>query len=529
MATSLGLIPLWAGPAQQTDKSQALAREEADDYFKRWLDSDVAYLITDEERDVFAALGTADEKEQFIEQFWFRRDPDPMTSVNEYKEEHYRRIAYANEHFGSGLPGWLTDRGRIYIIHGPPAEIESHPSGGQYSRPAHEGGGNTSTFPFEIWRYRFIEGIGTDVELEFVDPSLTNEYRLALNPEEKDALLYMPGGGPTLAEQLGLAQKADRPFFSPGNRSRYPLLHERAKDNPFSRYETYSLVQKPVEIKYQDLKQAVQVQVGYESLPLTLQESFFRINDNQMLVPITVMIRNKDLSFEREGDTRIARLAIYGVVTSITNRVILEFEDDLAAGYPLEAFNQGLKRHSVYQKIVALDPKLRYKVDLVVKDKASRKVGVVRKALLPPSFASRDLTASSLVLSDLIQILHRAPEQDEMFVLGDVKVRPNPGGEFQADRPLGIYLQLYGAALDQTTLQPSLSVTYRILQGDRVVKELPDLHVEPIQYFSADRVVLVNWVPLDGLEAGRYRVEVAAEDLLTQRSVKVEGRFSIAP
>src|SRR5215204_4003817 len=178
--------------------------------YKDWLDKDVTYIITDEERKAFKKLATDDERERFIEEFWRRRDPDPDTDENEFKEEYYERIAYANEHFSSGIPGWKTDRGRMYIVFGPPDQKESHPSGGSYDRPYYEGGGTTSTYPFEIWWYRYIEGVGSDVEVEFVDPTGSGEYRVARNPNEKDALLYTPNAGLTLSEQLGLTTKADR-------------------------------------------------------------------------------------------------------------------------------------------------------------------------------------------------------------------------------------------------------------------------------------------------------------------------------
>src|SRR5437762_13943483 len=79
--------------------------------YKDWLDKDVTYIITDEERKAFKKLATDDERERFIEEFWRRRDPDPDTEENEFKEEYYERIAYANEHFSSGIPGWKADRG----------------------------------------------------------------------------------------------------------------------------------------------------------------------------------------------------------------------------------------------------------------------------------------------------------------------------------------------------------------------------------------------------------------------------------
>ena len=189
-------------PAKQVDKDRkrrerALEKELASPY-KKWLEEDVVYIITPEERGSFLRLSTNEEREQFIENFWLRRNPDPDSPENTFKEEHYRRIAYTNEHYASGIPGWKTDRGRIYIMWGPPDEVESHPSGGSYERPAQEGGGETSSYPFEDWRYRYLEGIGNDVNLEFVDPTMTGEFHLTMDPSEKDALLYVPGAGLTM-------------------------------------------------------------------------------------------------------------------------------------------------------------------------------------------------------------------------------------------------------------------------------------------------------------------------------------------
>ena len=146
-----------AGDAEQREKS--LKRETSDRYLKKWIREDARYIITEEEKKAFRQLTTDDERYQFIEQFWLRRDPNPDTVVNEARDEHYRRIAYANERFSSGTPGWLTDRGRIYITFGPPDEIESHAGGGRYARPIDEGGGITSTYPSRsgataTWRVR---------------------------------------------------------------------------------------------------------------------------------------------------------------------------------------------------------------------------------------------------------------------------------------------------------------------------------------------------------------------------------------
>src|SRR5579871_452441 len=195
---------------KEKEKQRKALQKELDKPYEKWLKEDVVYIITDEEKQAWKRLNTAEERDQFVEQFWLRRDPTPDTPENEYKEEHYRRIAYANEHFASGIPGWKTDRGRTYIMFGPADEIESHPSGGTYERPPEEGGGTTSTYPFEKWRYRYIEGIGNDINIEFVDTTMTGEYHMTMDPSEKDALLNVPGAGLTMYEQMGLSCKVAR-------------------------------------------------------------------------------------------------------------------------------------------------------------------------------------------------------------------------------------------------------------------------------------------------------------------------------
>src|SRR6266404_6482465 len=171
---------------EEQKKKEAAAKrsreqENGSRALRKWLDEDVAYVITNEERAAFKALKTDEEREQFIEQFWLRRDPTPDTVDNEFKEEHYARIAYANEHFAAGIPGWKTDRGRMYIMYGKPDEIDSHPSGGSYDRPIEEGGGQTSTYPFETWRYRYLEGVGQEIEIEFVDTCMCGEYHMTID------------------------------------------------------------------------------------------------------------------------------------------------------------------------------------------------------------------------------------------------------------------------------------------------------------------------------------------------------------
>src|ERR1700721_4474625 len=235
--------------AKQKAKSDKDLFKELDSQYKKWLNEDVVYLIAPEERSAFVHLTTNEEREQFIEQFWQRRNPDPDSAENTFKEEHYRRIAYTNEHYASGIPGWKTDRGRIYIIWGAPDEIESHPTGGTYDRPMEKGGGSTTTYPWERWRYRYLEGIQENVELEFVDPSGSGEYHLTMDPSEKDALLHVPGAGLSLLEEMGMASQTDRFTRSDGTNLPTALGGTPSSLNEFTRLELYARVQRPPEGK----------------------------------------------------------------------------------------------------------------------------------------------------------------------------------------------------------------------------------------------------------------------------------------
>ena len=213
----------------------------------------MVWIISDEERAAFKQLSNDEERDNFIEAFWQRRDPTPDTEENEYKEEHYQRIAYANEHFAAGVPGWNTDRGRMYIMYGKPDEIESHPSGGTYERPMEEGGGETSTFPFETWRYRYLEGIGQEVIIEFVDTCMCGEYHMTMDRSEKDALLYTPNAGLTFWEQMGMSSKATR--FTGGGLERLGAGPESSmlQTKQFDRLEQFAKLQAAPPVKFTDL------------------------------------------------------------------------------------------------------------------------------------------------------------------------------------------------------------------------------------------------------------------------------------
>src|SRR5437588_2876320 len=341
---------------KQRKKQEDKLRKELETPYKKWLNEDVGYIITDEERTAFKRLATDDERQTFIEGFWLRRDPTPDTEENEFKEEHYRRIEYANEHYASGIPGWKTDRGRIYITFGPADEIDSHPSGGSYQRPYEEGGGQTSTYPFEDWRYRYIDGIGTNVNIEFVDTTMSGEYRMTMDPSEKDALLYVPGAGLTMAEQMGMADKTQRFSRSDGTHlgtGNQPLPESM---NEFTRLEQFAKLQKAPTIKFKDLEAAVNSTVRYNTLPMQVRADYVRITDSTVLTSLTVLFKNNDLNYATKEKVAKATVNMYGRITSLTRKPVNWFEDTVTSEVPAEMLQQAMKGSQIYSKTIPLTP-----------------------------------------------------------------------------------------------------------------------------------------------------------------------------
>ncbi|HMV47189.1 MAG TPA: GWxTD domain-containing protein [Blastocatellia bacterium] len=501
-------------------KAPKVQKEALKSVYKRWKDEDVRWIITDEERKTFDALKTDDEREQFIEQFWLRRDPDPDTDANEYREEYYQRIAYANENFTSGIPGWKTDRGRIYIMFGAPHQKESHPSGGSYNRPVWEGGGSTSTYPFEIWWYRYLEGVGSDIEIEFVDPTGSGEYRIARNPNEKDALLYTPNAGLTLAEELGLSSKADRIAYGGiggiggGNGNGNQLFGTRAKDQPFERLDLLAKLQRAPKVKFNDLaalaSESDLPKPSFDVLSAAMNVHLLRVTENAVLASFAVQLDNSDLVYKEIGGLPQAAINIYAKITNVAGRRAGQFEDVVTSSYTPEALEFGMQQKSAYEKNVVLPPG-NYKIDLVVRDVNSGKTGVIKQGFVVPRYEEGKLSTSTLVIASKIEPLAgRLPSGQH--VRGSLKVIPNATGEFKQDQMLGLYMQVYNVAIDQATLRPSVDIEYVITQRDKEVMRIKEDGKNGMSSTTSQQITLARQVPLKDLKPGFYDIQVFIKD-----------------
>lgn len=508
-------------------KREEKLRKELEGPYRKWLSEDVAYIITDEERQAFKRMQTDDERQQFIEQFWMRRDPTPDSAENEYKEEHYRRIAYANERFASGIPGWKTDRGRIYITFGPPAEIESHPSGGTYQRPFEEGGGTTSTYPFEKWRYRYIEGLGNDINIEFVDPTMTGEYRMTMDPSEKDALLYVPNAGLTLMEEMGLASKADRFSRTDGTRLGTGNQPLSMRMNQFERLNQFAMLQKPPQIKFKDLEAAVNSTIRYNMLPLKARADFMRITNSSVMTNVTLQFDRRDLQFQDKEGVSKAIVNIYARITSITRRPVNVFEDTVTVEAPTGMLGEYTKGVSVYQKSIPLAPGI-YRLNVVAKDVVSGNMNNYEMALQVPHFDEEKLASSSVILADLLEKVPTRNIGTGPFVIGTSKVRPRLSEAFNRSEKMGIYLQLYNFQPDEKTNKPSGTIQYEVLKkadNSKVFEFAED--VEKLENASATQVTVEKVLPLQALEPGQYTLRMKVTDKLSNQTLTHAASFTV--
>jgi GWxTD domain-containing protein len=499
--------------------------KELSDTDKGWLLEDVPEIITEPERRAFLELGTEEERDKFKEIFWRDRNPDPESPINQVKEEHYRRLAYADEHFASGIAGRKTDRGRIYIIWGPPDEIESHPTGGTYDRSMQQGGGSSNAYPWELWRYRHLEGVGENIEIEFVDTTNSGEYHMTMDPCEKDALARVPGAGLSLSEMMAGSSKSGRFTNTNGTTCPMPIGGTSASMDEFANLGRFFRVQRPPE-RFKDLEALVTVRVVHNEIHLDYRADFLRATSNTVIVPITVQVSNHELTFQNKQGVHSAVLDLYGRITTPGGVVVQTFEDVISRDFPESLYQSALNLSSIYQKSVPLRSGL-YRLDLVIKDTLSGNLGVFNTALRVPHFEDDKLDASSLILADQIEPVAATQVGTGQFVLNSYKVRPRLSQEFSNTDKLGIFLQLYNLKVDETSHKTSVSVVYRILKDQqelwRMVETPDHLHQ------GGEQLTIERFLPVASLVSGRYTIEVTAIDLLNNDTVIRTANFTVKP
>jgi len=520
-------------PEKQKKANAKALKQELSKTYKKWLDEDVRWIITDEERSAFMQLSNDEERDQFIEAFWQRRDPTPDTEENEFKEEHYRRIAYANEHFAAGIPGWKTDRGRIYIVFGPPDEIDSHPSGGTYERPMEEGGGETSTFPFEQWRYRYLEGIGQEVIIEFVDTCMCGDYHMTIDRSEKDALKYTPNAGLTMYEQMGMSSKAQR--FSNAGLEQLGAgpFNQDLQTKEFDRLEQFAKLQAAPPVKFKDLEEVVTHKISVNLMPFDVRADFVKVTSDTVLVPVTIQIKNRDITFQNKDGIQRGTVNIFGRVTTLTGKIVQTFEDTVQVDVPPELLPQTAENSSVYWKALPLRlSQNRYRLDVVVKDVNGDRTGTWSRGIVMPDFSEDHLSNSSLIIADQMEPVAAKNVGTGSFVIGTMKVRPRVASSdgkpvsFKRTQKLNFWMQVYNLTVDEKTHKPSATFEYNVTDANNK----PVIHtVESTDTMGnvGGQVTLQKTLAAANLQPGIYKIEIKVNDKLSKQTVDPTATFAV--
>jgi GWxTD domain-containing protein len=523
---------------QRSDKEQLQAqravKQELKGEYKVWLDQEVPYIISDEERKAFKALSNDEERDAFIEQFWLRRNPNPDSPENEFREEHYRRIAYANDRYAAGKPGWKTDRGHIYISFGAPDSIDSHPSGGSYQRPMEEGGGETSTFPFEIWHYRYLEGIGENIDIEFVDTCQCGDYHFTIDRGEKDALAKVPGAGLTQWEEMGQAKKADR--FKGGfeNLGTGPLSSGQASKE-FDRIELASKLFAPPPVKFKDLDNFISEHklMNGPVFPFDVRTDFVKVTESMVLVPITVQIKNRDITFVTKDGVSKGYVNILGKVTTIMHKTVQTFEDTVEVEQPAELLEKTLDHQSVYWKAVPVPPGL-YRLDIAIKDVNNPDhIGLYGRGIEVPTYHDEKLATSSLILADQMSEVSSREIGAGKFVIGNTYVRPrvsaNPATpvSYKRSQDLNFWMQVYNLGIDENTKSNEATVTYQIVDTatSTVILE-KQLESKDLGAHS-DQLTVEKSLSIAGLQPGRYKVNIKINDTISKQEIAQSAPFVV--
>jgi GWxTD domain-containing protein len=520
--------------AKQRKKNERAFKQEVSKTYKKWLEEDVFWIITDEERAAFKQLSNDEERDNFIEAFWQRRDPTPDTEENEYKEEHYQRIAYANEHFAAGVPGWKTDRGHIYIVYGKPDEIDSHPSGGNYERPMEEGGGETSTYPFEDWRYRYIDGIGQEVIIEFVDTCMCGEFHMTLDRSEKDALLMTPNAGLTLYESMGMANKASR--FSTGGLERLGAgpNSQMVASKEFDRLDQFAKLQAAPKVKFADLEEEVNSKMILNPMPFDVRTDYVKVTSDTVLVPVTLQMKNRDITFVNKDGIQRGTVNIYARLSTLTGKIVQTFEETVQVDVPAELLPRTAENSELYTKALPLRPGL-YKLYDAVKDVNGDRKGIWSRSIKVPEFAEDKLSTSSLVVADLMEPVPTKDIGTGMFVIGTMKVRPRvaPANGKPAlfrkgkDQKLNFWMQVYNLGVDEKTHKPSATFEYNItnLATNKSVIQHTD-NTDTMGNIG-EQVTLQKSIVAANLQPGTYKIEIKVNDNISKQTIDPSAVFAV--
>ena len=395
-----------------------------------------------------------------------------------------------------------------------------------------EGGGETSTFPFEQWRYRYLEDIGQEIIIEFVDTCMCGDYHMTMDRSEKDALLYTPNAGLTLSEQMGTSSKTNR--FNHGGLERLGSspFNQDLQTKQFDRLEQFAKLSKPPAVKFKDLEEVVRHKINVNLMPFDVRIDFVKVTSDTALVPVTISVKNRDVTFQNKDGVQRGTVNIFGRVTTLTGKIAQTFEDTVQADIPAELLPKTAENSQVYWKALPLRPG-RYRFDVVVKDVNGDRVGTWSRGIQVPDYSDDRLASSSLIVADVMEPVASKNVGTGNFVIGTTKVRPRvpPANgkpiSFKRNQKLNFWMQVYNLGVDEKTHKPSATFEYDVINAST---NKPVIHtVESTETMGniGDQITLEKSLSAANLEPGLYRMQIKVNDNISKQKVDPSVTFEV--
>lgn len=533
---------------------QEIKKEKLTKKHKKWLDEEVPYIISQNEKEIFKSLATSEQRDEFIRNFWKRRDPSPMTPVNQFKEEHYRRIEYANRRYFEGTAGWRSDRGRVYIMFGPPDFFETNPGGGRGF--LFDVSGPTAEFPSEVWTYRFIPGLKlrqTRIDFTFVNYYNSGKYQLTSNPALANALRNTSIEG---SRDVGYE---DHNTLVPGSTSKdlpmnsieqLMMMTELTK----SRGEVFEEMERSSRLR--KLRGVVDSRESLYQMPFVMDESFLSGENNLVKVPISLEIAGKDVAFRKEGD-RYNGVVNFHIEVKDSEDTVYQSSERLEMNLTEQTFQQRMGNTYQYKHRVTIAPG-EYWLHVVVWDEFDNKVGHVDKRLLVPEISRDKFGLSDIILARSLRVVQqekpktvdakdiqaletlaesglKVPDKvaiqkkkEAPFTFGNIVIEPNTTTEYAKNQELVFFYQIYGLKFDADEKKSKMRVVHQIEKNGVVVATIEKPQV--VHLLESHKNAVVDGgarYKLTDLEPGTYSVAALVTDLVAGITLEKRINFEL--
>lgn len=461
------------GLSQESPESKKGKKESLSKWSKQWLEEVVPFIISSKEKEVFKSLPNEEERGKFIESFWRVRDPDPGTPENEFKIEYYRRIAFANKFLGTAaILGWRTDRGRIYILLGPPGEIRQDfsPSGSSLL---------TSHAATETWSYMGLPGKNLPYNLEFVfvDKFGTGNYVLKSNTEFGDL----------------------------------SSMHYH-----FDYMEYIAEVMKTPYENLKELQGIVTTQVTYDLIPMSYNLFYLKGSTEKTFVPLVIEFPYSKLPNKEIEDKYYFSLTFIINISDKLGQVIHQRSKDINFNHTQAELNLLNDKSFQMQTFLSLEPE-DYKIHLLVSDNFSGKIGTLHQEISVPMFGRDDLALSDVILSHKT---YKADSKKGNFerIFSEVNKTFNP------DQELNLYFEIYNLALSTDTGLNHFSIEYFFFRDKDLITHIPSIKPSPTA--QSDCRVQTSFMPRN-YKPGQYTLQVKVIDSISGKSTTKSARFII--